>query len=70
MKTSNQDQAKDSLRELASSSAELVVAREMAGDAPTRRQPRSASLAPDARRETAQKAAKARWAEWAAKKVV
>jgi hypothetical protein len=31
---------------------------------------RSESLAPDARRELAQKAAKARWANWASKKML
>ena len=31
---------------------------------------RSESLAPDARRETAQRAAKARWADWASKKAL
>ena len=32
--------------------------------------PRSESLAPDVGRETAQKAAKARWADWASKKAL
>jgi hypothetical protein len=70
MKTSSQDHVKDPLGKLPGSLVELVVVRETDGDGLTRRQPRSVSLAPDPRREMAQKAAKARWAEWAAKKVV
>ena len=78
MKLSKQDLAQNVLRAQAITPGGLLIPKEKNESAVSPRwldglreaKARSERLAPDARRETAQKAAKARWADWASKKAL
>jgi hypothetical protein len=77
MELLKQDLAHNAISTLGISPGDLLLPKEKnevalppkgAGD-PKNAKPRSESLAPDARRAHAEKAAKARWATWASKKL-